>query len=462
MTITTLPTPPTRSDPTNFASRADAFLAALPTFGDEANALAAAMNLNATNDTSTTSNSIGTGAKTFTVSTGKSYVGGMYVVIADTAAPTTNAMIAQVTSYSGSTLVVNVKYIIGSGTKTAWIISQSVPYAEHIDGVPVGATTPSTGAFTTLSASGNIQANGGKTQFWNGSGGTTGAFSWYATANGACQLQDEFAGTPVLNVLSGNLGLGVTPSAWSLGKAIEVGALGNGIWSRTAIVELTSGVYWQSGYKYGNTGNAIGSYQIDSGVHKWYSLGAGTAGTLVNGTGSWTQAMTLVASGDLLLGNTTDSGAISQGFTFAVGGGSLMATGHASGTASGTAYSYFDYNSSVIGSITQSGTTAVLYNTTSDYRLKTVIAPVSGSGSRIDALNPVEYEWKADGTRTRGFLAHEFQAVYAQSVNGTKDAVDADGNPIYQSMQAGSSEVIADLVAEIKSLRARITALEAV
>ena len=68
----------------------------------------------------------------------------------------------------------------------------------------------------------------------------------------------------------------------------------------------------------------------------------------------------------------------------------------------------------------------------------------------------MEYEWKADGTRTRGFLAHKFQEVYPQSVTGAKDAVDADGNPVYQGMQAGSSEVIADLVAEIQSLRKRL------
>ena len=134
---------------------------------------------------------------------------------------------------------------------------------------------------------------------------------------------------------------------------------------------------------------------------------------------------------------------------------------HANLTASGTDYVGFGYNGGAIGSITQSGTTAVLYNTTSDYRLKNVVGPVSGSGARIDALQPIEYTWKSDGSITRGFLAHEFQEVYAKSVNGTKDAVDAEGNPVYQSMQAGSSEVIADLVAEIQSLRARLTALEA-
>jgi len=107
------------------------------------------------------------------------------------------------------------------------------------------------------------------------------------------------------------------------------------------------------------------------------------------------------------------------------------------------------------GSISVSATTTT-YNVTSDYRLKNVIGSVTGHGARIDALEPVEYEWKETNTRTRGFLAHKFQEVYADSVTGTKDAVDADGKPVYQSMQASTPEVIADLVAEIQSLRKRL------
>lgn len=144
MTISALPTPPTRSDPTNFASRADAFLAALPTFQTEANALAVAMNLNATTDTSATSVTIGTGAKSFTVSAGKSFQAGMYLVIADTAAPSTNSMWGQVTSYAGTALVMNIISVLGSGTKTAWTISQSAPNAEfaYATNNAAGKTTP--------------------------------------------------------------------------------------------------------------------------------------------------------------------------------------------------------------------------------------------------------------------------------------------------------------------------------
>ena len=120
----------------------------------------------------------------------------------------------------------------------------------------------------------------------------------------------------------------------------------------------------------------------------------------------------------------------------------------------------FRNSGSTVGSVS---VTAVLttYNTTSDYRLKTVVGAVTGHGERLDALEPIEYTWNLNGSSTRGFLAHKFQEVYAGSVTGEKDAVDEDGKPVYQSMQAGSSEVIADLVAELQSLRKRVASLEA-
>jgi hypothetical protein len=97
-------------------------------FVTNTNETARAMNLNATTGTSSTSNAIGTGAKTFTANTGKSWQPGMFIVIADAAAPSTNSMTAQVTSYNSGTgsLVVDVKSTLGSGTKSSWVISQTM------------------------------------------------------------------------------------------------------------------------------------------------------------------------------------------------------------------------------------------------------------------------------------------------------------------------------------------------
>jgi hypothetical protein len=180
-----------------------------------------------------------------------------------------------------------------------------------------------------------------------------------------------------------------------------------------------------------------------------------------------TSAMTLNASGNLLLGTTSGSGNRLD----VVGGGIRV-------SASGTLFNLLEIQDTVdqsgatyvqflnstggnIGNITRVTTTnAVTYNTTSDYRLKTVTGTVTGQGERIDALKPIDYQWKEGNQQARGFLAHEFQTVYPNSVSGNKDAVDADGKPVYQGMQASTAEVIADLVAEIQSLRQRIKTLE--
>jgi hypothetical protein len=164
------------------------------------------------------------------------------------------------------------------------------------------------------------------------------------------------------------------------------------------------------------------------------------------------------SSGNFLV-NTTSAG--TDKVCFASAGNSSNQLGLVSNDdASGNGYIQFRTAAATsIGSITRVTTTnAVVYNTTSDYRLKTVIGAVNGQGARIDALKPIDYLWTEGGQQARGFLAHEFQTIYPNSVNGTKDAVDVEGNPKYQAMQAATSEVIADLVAEIQSLRQRLAA----
>jgi hypothetical protein len=176
-----------------------------------------------------------------------------------------------------------------------------------------------------------------------------------------------------------------------------------------------------------------------------------------------TERARITSGGEVLFGLNAQTNTPANGFVFQNLGttSSQVLIGHSNSSGSGTYYEAYFYDSTVIGSVTQNGTTGVLYNITSDYRLKTVTGPVTDAGSRIDALEPVEYTWKANGSSARGFLAHKFQEVYPNSVTGQKDAIDAEGNPVYQNMQASTSEVIADLVAELQSLRARVAQLEA-
>jgi Chaperone of endosialidase len=258
---------------------------------------------------------------------------------------------------------------------------------------------------------------------------------------------------------SGNLGLGVTPTAGGATTNFEIGPYGATIAARNnssapqlyissnAVGQAYSPTYKVNGYA---TQYVMQGFD---GAHRWLIAPSGTAGNAI----SFTQAMTLDANGNLLLGATATINAAKALVAFSSSNNGLYVQD--STGVSAAQFMRFDSTTNTCGSITRVGaTSAVTYNATSDYRLKTVIGPVVDAGQRIDALEPIEYEWKADGTHTRGFLAHKFQEVYSHSVSGEKDAVDAEGKPIYQAMQASSPEVIADLVAEIQSLRKRLAA----
>jgi hypothetical protein len=102
---------------------------------------------------------------------------------------------------------------------------------------------------------------------------------------------------------SGNLGLGVAPSAWAAGiKAIEIYSKGNAFVSSAASQSLiTTNAYFDSAWKYGSSA-AASYYSQASGVHSWYTAASGTANTAIT---SFTQAMTLDASGNLGIATTS-------------------------------------------------------------------------------------------------------------------------------------------------------------
>ena len=116
---------------------------------------------------------------------------------------------------------------------------------------------------------------------------------------------------------SGNLGLGVTPSATSGGKSLEIGYVGSSVMSTaTGQMNMTANVYYNSGWKYAGTGTAL-LYQQSAltGVNAWYTAASGTAGNAI----SWTQAMTLDASGNLGVGTTSPSARVE--IAQSIGGG---------------------------------------------------------------------------------------------------------------------------------------------
>ena len=108
-------------------------------------------------------------------------------------------------------------------------------------------------------------------------------------------------------------------------------------------------------------------------------------------------------------------------------------------------------NSTVGGIIINSG--AVAYNTTSDYRLKENIAPMTGALEKVALLKHCTYTWKADGSSTEGFIAHELAEVCPQAVSGEKDAVNEDGSIKAQGID--TSFLVATLTAAIQELNAK-------
>lgn len=121
----------------------------------------------------------------------------------------------------------------------------------------------------------------------------------------------------------------------------------------------------------------------------------------------------------------------------------------------------FYRNNIPAGVIVTNNSAQTSYAASSDYRLKNNLQPLTGSGLFIDALQPKTWTWNVSGQSGVGFVAHEVAAVSPSSVFGEKDAVNVDGSPSYQSMEYGSAEFIANIVAELQSLRARVAALEA-
>jgi len=167
------------------------------------------------------------------------------------------------------------------------------------------------------------------------------------------------------------------------------------------------------------------------------------------------------SNGNLLVGTTS-------------AGGRLTVHGVASAAASqfkvGTdGYPALDFRNSGGG---QQGyivvnTSSVAYTSVSDYRLKENVVGVTGASARVQQLNPVRFNFIADpDTTVDGFLAHEVQDVVPEAITGTKDEVDAEGNPVYQGIDQSKlvpllTAALQEALGKIETLEARVAALEA-
>ena len=210
---------------------------------------------------------------------------------------------------------------------------------------------------------------------------------------------------------SGNLGLGVTPSAWASGeKAIQFAATGNIAFNGTA-GRIVTNAYNDGSFKYVGTGQSA-IYAQDGGRHIWYNAASGTAGNAI----TFTQAATLTANGDYLVGTTSTTN------------NSRFACNNTAGTrkwgfgtqGSGTPFYVVDDTS---GSGVQLTAGATSWSSFSDERNKTKLKPFENAVEKVCTLRTGTGRYLTDKESvSRSFLiAQDVQKVLPEAVDSSED-----------------------------------------
>ena len=303
--------------------------------------------------------------------------------------------------------------------------------------------------------------------------------------------------------LSGNLGIGTS----SPNRNLKIGAL-SGIINITAgtgnaggALRLSNYGEYESGYGTGGaTPDYLGSIEFYSGdtstgtgvrtaiktsVDSYYNTNSLVFYTAPSATAGIIERMRIMSDGNLQVSSNgtpdatnTNSGINVNGYYGILG---LNHSGNDYSVinihTSGGNNKFFEWRwgNSTVGNITTNGS-STSYNTSSDYRLKEDWVAVADAATRVNALKPVNFAWKADGKRVDGFLAHELAEVVPEAVTGEKDAVelidikDEEGNvigqeerPVYQGIDQSKlvpllTAALQEALAEINSLKARLDA----
>jgi hypothetical protein len=159
------------------------------------------------------------------------------------------------------------------------------------------------GGLVGVNGSGSAVTTGSKNTILGNYSGNQGGLD-IRTASNFIVLSDGDGNPRQVIDSSGNLGLGVTPSAWSAGgKVIEIGSTGLAVWGNsTANFMFVENAYYNAAWKYAST-NGAAYYQMLTNTHAWFNAPSGTAGTNI----TFTQAMTLDTNSKLGVSNAVNS-----------------------------------------------------------------------------------------------------------------------------------------------------------
>ena len=220
-------------------------------------------------------------------------------------------------------------------------------------------------------------------------------------------------------------------------------------------VETASDTYIN--FSTSNNGSAAGICLLGNNNDEFFGYANDLRFATITGKNAagFNERMRIDSGGDVFFNSTVLGFANRRSVDIQTSSTGLIAIQHLNTEISGAAYVWFVYNGGAIGSITQNGTTAIAYNTTSDYRLKENVIAVTGSITRLQQLKPCKFNFIAEPDRAvDGFLAHEVQDIVPEAITGEKDAVDDDGNPVYQGID--QSKLVPLLTAALQEAIGRI------
>jgi hypothetical protein len=347
----------------------------------------------------------------------------------------------------------------GTYTMTAPIITGGTITGSTINNSAIGGTTAAAGAFTTLSASGVATVSAGTAALpaITTTGDTnTGIFFPAAdtiafTEGGAEAMRIDSSG----QLLVGTTSAFAQTTIYKAGSGVQ--ASSPQLTLQNAVVDGNSGD--GAGINFANATGAVANIGSSGNGIMFFSNRAST------GAG-WSERMRITSNGDVCVGRTSSLGAVKFVVEADTTTYNPMTVSNTRSTAA-TDYSILFYrNGSIVGSV-QTSLSATSYVTSSDYRLKENIAPMTGALAKVSALKPVTYNWKVNGSSGQGFIAHELQAVVPDCVTGEKDAVetytDEDGNEQTRIKPQGvdTSFLVATLTAAIQELKAELDATKA-
>jgi DNA-binding cell septation regulator SpoVG len=275
--------------------------------------------------------------------------------------------------------------------------------------------------------------------------GTTGAFKpiSFLTADAERMRIDS----------SGNVGIGVTPSAWASGRpAIEANGFALQSYSANYLA-LSQNTFVNSSLAYiYKTTAAASLYTQISGGHAWFNAPSGTAGNTI----SFTQAMTLDTSGNLLVGTTSNT--FQSGVRCSMNyGGSTWSLGPTASNAN----NFYVIQGGANGVFVANGANS--WSAFSDERIKDIIEPISDAVAKVLTLRAVIGKFKTDKNEKRHafLIAQDVQAVLPEAVNQQNDEIGTlavqytDTIPLLVAAIKEQQAIINDLKSRIENLESK-------